>query len=180
MIRREKFACIALAVILLAVLANRDDRTRENWFGSDAWNWTKKKASAVGNAIGNVAGATWDGLVYVTTKPAFSDAADYQKNMLDWVTESNNPISGMGKLALGMAGEVGVMGLDTIYGAAQLPFKASRYAFDADYRDHVFDHGGGFSNWFDSDYDATLHPLPTGRGHLARQTHKLPFLPIRW
>lgn len=180
MICKEQIACIALVVIVLAVLANRDDRTRENWFGSDAWNWTKKKASAVGNAIGNMAGATWDGLVYVTTKPAFSDVADYQKNMLDWVTDSGSPGASMGKLALGMAGEVGMMGLDTIYGTAQLPFKATRYAFDADYRDHVFDHGSSFSNWFDSDYDATLHPLPAGRGHLAEQKHKLPFLPIRW
>lgn len=164
----------------------------ENWFGSDAWNWTKKTASKVGNKIGkaadaagNMASAAWDGLVYETTKPAFGDTAAYEHSMIDWATrdDKGNPRgvgSSMGRLALGLGGLVPVVGLDAMQSAMQLPFKAIRYVGDADYRDHVFDHGGGFSNWFDNDYDATLHPLPAGRGHLASQTHKLPFLPIRW
>jgi hypothetical protein len=175
----------------------------ENWFGSDAWNWTKKTASKVGNKIGhaaketgkaignvadaagNMASAAWDGLVYETTKPAFGDTAAYEHAMIDWATKDSrgNPRgvgSSMGRMALGIGGLVPVVGLDAVQSAMQLPFKAIRYVGDADYRDHVFDHGGGFSNWFDNDYDATLHPLPAGRGHLAEQHHKVPFLPIRW
>jgi hypothetical protein len=165
-------------VVLLVIVAN--SRTRENWFGSDAWNWTKKTFSKAGKATAKAAGKAWDGIVYITTKPAFSDAADYQKSMLDWVGKSDNPFTGMTRLGLGMLGEVGVMGFDTAYGVAQMPFKTARYAFDADYRDHVFDHGDGWGTWFDSSYDDTLHPLPAGRGHLAKQHHKIPFLPIRW
>jgi hypothetical protein len=156
----------------------------ENWFGSDAWNWTKKTASKVGNKIGkaadaagNMASAAWDGLVYETTKPAFGDTAAYEHSMIDWATKDNrgNPRdvgSAMGRLALGLGGLVPVVGFDAMQSAMQLPFKAIRYVGDADYRDHVFDHGGGFSNWFDNSYDDVLHPLPAGRGHLASQTHK--------
>lgn len=178
-----------IAIVLMSCVANpcgrREIVVKENWFGSDAWKWTKKAASKAGKAISNAAGAAWDGLVYETTKPAFGDTAAYEHSMIDWATTDNkgNPRgvgSSMGRLALGIGGLVPVVGLDALQGAMQLPFKAIRYVGDADYRDHVFDHGGGFSNWFDNDPDATLHPLPAGRGHLASQTHKVPFLPIRW
>jgi hypothetical protein len=185
-----------IAIVLMSCVANpcgrREIVVKENWFGSDAWNWTKKTASNVGHkigdaarAVGNVAGAAWDGLVYETTKPAFGDTAAYEHSMIDWATKDNrgNPRdvgSAMGRLALGLGGLVPVVGFDAMQSAMQLPFKAIRYVGDADYRDHVFDHGGGFSNWFDNSYDDVLHPLPAGRGHLASQTHKVPFLPIRW
>jgi hypothetical protein len=175
---------VALVVIVICKMVTPSPPIVENWFGSDAWNWTKKTASTVGNKIGKAAGKAWDGLVYETTKPAFGDTAAYEHTMIDWATKDSrgNPLgvgSSMGRMALGLGGLVPVIGLDALQSVAQLPFKAIRYAGDADYRDHVFDHGG-VSNWFDNSYDDTLHPLPAGRGHSAEQHHKIPFLPIRW
>jgi len=172
---------VALVVIVICKMVTPSPPIVENWFGSDAWNWTKKTA----NKIGKAAGKAWDGLVYETTKPAFGDTAAYEHAMINWATKDSrgNPLgvgSAMGRMALGIGGLVPVIGLDAVQSAMQLPFKAIRYVGDADYRDHVFDHGGGFSNWFDNSYDDTLHPLPAGRGHLAKQHHKIPFLPIRW
>jgi hypothetical protein len=191
--QKDKLKLLAVvAIIAIVVLphamsrdANPSGVVRENWFGSDAWKWTKKKASAVGKAIGNMASATWDGIVYETTKPAFGDTAAYEHSMMNWATKDSrgNPRgigSSFGRLALGFGGMLPVVGLDAIQSTLQLPFKAIRYVGDADYRDHVFDHGSGFSTWFDNSYDDTLHPLPAGRGHAASQHHKIPFLPIRW
>ena len=176
---------VALLVMAIYKVVTPSPPIVENWFGSDAWNWTKKTAKNVGKGIGKAAGAAWDGLVYETTKPAFGDTAAYEHSMIDWATKDNrgNPRdvgSSMGRMALGLGGLVPVVGLDALQSTLQLPFKAIRYVGDADYRDHVFDHGGAFSTWFDNSYDDTLHPLPAGRGHVADQHHKIPFLPIRW
>ena len=192
--QKDKLKFLAVVVLIAIVLpyvmrcgcaANPSGVVKENWFGSDAWKWTKKTASKAGKAIANAAGTAWDGLVYETTKPAFGDTAAYEHAMIDWATKDSrgNPRgvgSAMGRLALGIGGLVPVVGLDALQSTMQLPFKAIRYVGDADYRDHVFDHGGAFSTWFDNSYDDTLHPLPAGRGHLASQHHKIPFLPIRW